>query len=183
MGETTEELKRDIEDTRASMSGTLEAIGDRVSPGRMLERRRNRIVLWFTNARHRVMGKAEDISGQITDTAHSVGSAPAAGLDAMRANTSGAPLVAGGVAFGVGILVGSLVPPTRTERQLGPRALKAAEPLTEELKDAGQQLIDELKEPVAEAVRDVKETAQAGARQVRETAGDAATERRESPAG
>ena len=43
MGQSTEELKRDIEHTRADMSGTLDAIEDRVSPSRMIQRRKNRV--------------------------------------------------------------------------------------------------------------------------------------------
>ena len=43
MGQSTEELKRDIEQTRADMSGTLDAIEDRVSPSRMIQRRKNRV--------------------------------------------------------------------------------------------------------------------------------------------
>jgi ElaB/YqjD/DUF883 family membrane-anchored ribosome-binding protein len=180
---TTDELRRDIDDRRASMSGTLEAIGDRVSPGRMIERRRNRIIVWVGNARDRVMGTAHDVSDRVGETAHVVGSAPSNAVDTVRANTGGAPLVAGGIAFGFGMLVGSLVPASRTERQLGQQALRAAEPLKNELQEAGQEMLEQLKEPVSEAVEDVKESAQQGAQQVRQTAGVAAEEMRDAPAG
>ena len=43
MGQTAEELKQDIADTRDNLSDTLDAIGDRVSPGRVIERRKNRM--------------------------------------------------------------------------------------------------------------------------------------------
>ena len=43
MGQSPEELKQDVESTRADLSDTLDAIGDRVSPGRMIERRKNRM--------------------------------------------------------------------------------------------------------------------------------------------
>src|SRR5947209_13760463 len=183
MGETaeelrTEELRRDIDDTRASMSGTLEAIGDRVSPGRMLERRRNRMVIWFGGARDRVMGTASEIGDRATDKAQQigdraagkaqqVGSAPANTMDNVRSSTRGAPLVAGGIAFGVGLLIGSLMPPSETERQLGERARQATEPLKSELQDAGREVVDHLREPVREAVEDVKGSAQASAEQVK----------------
>jgi hypothetical protein len=180
---TTEDLRRDIDDRRASMSGTLEAIGDRVSPGRMVERRKNRMIVWFGSARDRVMGTAQDVTDRMSDKAHAVGSAPSNAMETVRSNTSGAPLVAGGIAFGMGMLVGSIFPASRTEQQLGQRAKEAAEPLKKELQDAGQQMVEQLKEPVSEAVEDVKQTAQQGARQVRETATDAADEMREAPAG
>ena len=61
MDETTEGLKQDIEDTRSAMGDTLEAIGDRVSPGRILERRRNRMVGWARDTKDKVMGTADDL--------------------------------------------------------------------------------------------------------------------------
>jgi ElaB/YqjD/DUF883 family membrane-anchored ribosome-binding protein len=180
---TTEELRRDIDDRRASMSGTLEAIGDRVSPGRVIERRKNRMVVWFAAVRDRVMGTAHDVSDRLGETARAVGSAPSNAVDGVRSNTSGAPLVAGGIAFGVGMLIGSLAPPSRTERQLGPGAMEAAEPVKKELQEAGREMVAHLKEPVSQAVEDVKQTAQDGAQHVRQRAGAAGEERREAPAG
>jgi ElaB/YqjD/DUF883 family membrane-anchored ribosome-binding protein len=180
---TTEELRRDIDDRRASMSDTLEAIGDRVSPGRVLERRKNRVVVWFGSARDRVMGTAQDMSDRMSEKAHAVGSTPSDALDKVRSNTSGAPLVAGGVAFGFGMLIGSLIPPSRTERQVGQKAMQAAEPIKQELREAGQEMVEQMKEPAREAVEDVKQTAQQGAQQVRQSASDAAQEMREAPTG
>ena len=43
MGQDADELRRDIERTRVDLGGTLDAIGDRVSPSRMVERRTNRM--------------------------------------------------------------------------------------------------------------------------------------------
>jgi hypothetical protein len=180
---TTEELRRDIDDRRASMSDTLEAIGDRVSPGRVLERRKNRVVLWFGSARDRVMGTASDMSDRVSEKAHAVGSAPSDAFDKVRSNTSGAPLVAGGFAFGFGMLIGSLIPPSRTERQVGQKAMQAAEPIKQELREAGQEMVEQMKEPAREAVEDVKQTAQQGAQQVRQSAAGAAQEMREAPEG
>jgi hypothetical protein len=172
MGETPEELTRDIEDTRSSMSGTLEAIGDRVSPARVMERRRNRVVLWFERSKDAVMGKAEDLADHASDKMHRVGDAPSGAVDSVRSSTSGAPLVAGGIAFGVGVLLGSALPPSRTERRLGEQARKAVEPVQSELQDAGRELVQNLREPVTEAVQDVKETAQDSAHQLRDKASD-----------
>ena len=41
MGQSADELRHDIEATRGQLGETLDAIGDRVSPGRMIERRKN----------------------------------------------------------------------------------------------------------------------------------------------
>jgi ElaB/YqjD/DUF883 family membrane-anchored ribosome-binding protein len=177
---TTQELRRGIDDRRASMSGTLEAIGDRVSPSRVLQRRKNRIVVWLASTRDRVMGSAHEVSDRMSDKAHAVGGAPSDALDKVRSNTSGAPLVAGGVAFGFGMLIGSLIPPSRTERQVGQRAMQAAEPIKQELREAGQEMVEQLKEPVSDAVDDVKQTAQHGAQQIRQSATGAAQEVRDA---
>ena len=58
MGQDADQLKREIEDTRGELGGTLDAIGDRLSPGRMVERRKNRMMNGLHNVRDRVMGTA-----------------------------------------------------------------------------------------------------------------------------
>ena len=57
MGQSPEELRREIEQTRMGMSENLDAIGDRVSPGRIVERRTNRVRNSVTSLRERVMGR------------------------------------------------------------------------------------------------------------------------------
>ena len=96
MGQSTEELKRDIEHTRADMSGTLDAIEDRVSPSRMIQRRKNRVAESVHALRERVMGAASEMehgvaaaAGDVTDT---IKDAP----HAVARGTEGAPMVAGG---------------------------------------------------------------------------------------
>jgi hypothetical protein len=181
MGETAEELRHDIEDTRVSMSGTLEAIGDRVSPGRVLERRRNRMIVWVGNARASLMGTADDLTSRVNDTAHHLAEAPSTTMQGVRSNTKGAPLVAGGIAFGIGVLIGSVVPASRTERRLGEQVAGAAEPLKNQLQEAGREVAEHLREPVQEAVEDVKQSAQDSAQQLRESASDGAEQVRQAP--
>ncbi len=60
MGQNADELRRNIETTRENLGETVEAIGDRVSPGRMIGRRKNRVMTNFRNIRERVMGSASD---------------------------------------------------------------------------------------------------------------------------
>ena len=43
MAERTEELRQEIEQTRDHLGGTLDAIGDRVIPGRVVERKVNKV--------------------------------------------------------------------------------------------------------------------------------------------
>jgi uncharacterized protein YjbJ (UPF0337 family) len=124
--------------------------------------------------RDRVMGTTHDVTEAVHEKAGNAASAPSDAMEAIRSNTSGAPLVAGGIAFGFGMLVGSLIPPSRTEQRMGGQAKQMAEPVKQELREAGRQMADDLKGPVTEAVADVKQTAQEGVQDVRRTAGDAA---------
>jgi hypothetical protein len=179
MGEAAEGLRQDIEETRSAMSGTLEAIGDRVSPGRILERRRNRMTGWVRDATNKVMGTADGVTTGIGDGAHQIRSAPSTAVDGIASGTRGTPIVAGSIAFGVGVLIGSIVPPSRAEQRLGEQARSATEPLKAELQEAGREMVDHLREPVQNAVDTVKETAQESAEHVRETAGDSADEIRQ----
>ena len=84
--------------------------------------------------------------------------------------------MAGGIAFGVGVLLGSILPPSRTEQRLAEQARTATEPLKAELQDAGREMVDHLKEPVHEAVETVKATAQDSAQHLRDTTNDGVDE-------
>ena len=101
MGQTAEQLKEQIAGTRDDLSETLDAIGDRVSPGRVIERRKNRMSAGVRSALDRVMGTAHDAADAVRDTPSTVGS-----------STQGAPLVAGGIAFAAGFLLAVALPPS-----------------------------------------------------------------------
>lgn len=53
------DLRRDIGDTRQDMDRTMEAIGDRVSPQRVYERRTYRVRRGFRDFRERIMGSPD----------------------------------------------------------------------------------------------------------------------------
>ena len=183
MGQSAEELKRDIERTREGLGETLDAIGDRVSPGRMIERRKNRVTSGVRDLRDRVMGTATRTGHALAERAHDVGDgvSSAAGSvqelsDAMRHRTQGAPVMAGAIAFGVGFLVAAAFPASRTEREAGAKVLDKVEPLKSELTATGKELAEHLKEPALEAANEVKDAARDSAQAVTETAKAAATE-------
>jgi hypothetical protein len=177
MGQSAEELRRDIEQTRGELGETLDAIGDRVSPGRMMERRKNRATNMFRSTRERVMGSASDTGHAVADTGHAIGDAASGALDslkgspdAVRRQTQGSPLVAGAIAFGVGVLVASVVKPSEIEKQAAGQLMDKAQPLTEELKHAGQEAAEHLKQPALAAIEQVKDAASEGAHSVADTA-------------
>jgi ElaB/YqjD/DUF883 family membrane-anchored ribosome-binding protein len=177
MGNNTDQLRREIENTRADLGDTLDAIGDRVSPGRMIERRKNRIASGVRSVRDRVMGTAAD-AGQtlgdagraVTDTAGDAVGSLRETPEALRHQAQGSPLAAGAVAFGFGVLAASMVPPSQREKEATEQLLdRAGEPLRDELKQAGQEIAEHLKEPAREALDEVRQTAVDGRDAVAET--------------
>jgi ElaB/YqjD/DUF883 family membrane-anchored ribosome-binding protein len=172
VGQSTEELRRDIEQTRDGLSDTLDAIGDRVSPGRVLERRKNRTMQGLHSLRDRVMGtvsNAKDgISGGGEAALDTITSTP----DAVRSQTQGSPLAAGAIAFGIGFLVAAVFPPTRSEQQAAQTLLDKAEPVKDELVAAGHDVAGELTDSARTALHEVKDAVVDGKQAVADTAQD-----------
>jgi gas vesicle protein len=174
MGKSASEVRADIEDTRSDMSDTIDAIADRTSPRRMVERRRRAMADGWRSVRERVMGRAEsassgagdgarhlsesarDTAGSVVDTARQV-------PDTVVSQTQGNPVAVGLVAFGAGLLAATLIPSSAPEQRLAGTLRDQAQPLQDELKAAGQQVVE-----------DVKSSAQEGAEQVKQRASEAA---------
>jgi Protein of unknown function (DUF3618) len=174
MGKSASEVKSEIEDTRQEMSGTIDAIADRTSPARIIRRRRQRMSDGWRSVRERLMGRSEDTYGSASDTAHGmVGSTrDSAGSVAEGARqapekvleqTQGSPIAAGLIAFGSGLLVASLIPPSEAEQRLAGQVAEKAQPLRDEVQQAGHEVVD-----------DLRSTAQEGAEQVKQRATEAA---------
>jgi hypothetical protein len=159
MGQDPEELKREIEQTRGDMGETLDAIGDRISPSRMAQRKKNRMMQGVHAARDRVMGTAEHAEHRLEQ-----------GMDDMKQRAQGAPLVAGGLMFGMGFLAAVIFPSTREERELARKAMTAAEPAKEQLVESAKDVAQQLQEPAREAAENVKEAAREGMTSVKESA-------------
>jgi ElaB/YqjD/DUF883 family membrane-anchored ribosome-binding protein len=194
VGQSPEELRRDIAQTREQLSGTLDAIGDRVSPGRIMERRKDRVLSRWASVKKGVMGSADDLrettgqlTGNMTDRISGVGqglsdvSDRARQLPATsRRKAQGNPLAAGVVAFGVGLLVAAFFPGTDTEAQLAEKVQDAAQPVLDQAKQAGQQVASNLQQPAEQALQQVQQTAQVGLNEVKDTAQQAATDTKET---
>lgn len=187
MGESTTGLTNDIQRTRTDLSETLDAIGDRVSPGRMVERRKNRMASGMRAMRDRVMGAVEDVGFTASETGHAatnragemaegavekVKSMP----DTVRQQSEGNPLMAGAIAFGAGFLLASAFPASRTERRAASQLMEKAEPIKQELTQAAGELAQDMREPAREAMERVKEAATEGVQTVAGTAKEAVHE-------
>jgi Protein of unknown function (DUF3618) len=133
---TAAELRQQLEQHRTEIGRDLVAIGDRVSPRRMTERRVAAVREKVARARVAVMGAADEASGTvrgaaetarervsgtgeaISETASSAAERLSSAPEQVRETTQGNPLAAGLIAFGAGLLISSIVPPTSREQQL-----------------------------------------------------------------
>jgi len=124
MGTRADELKSDLERRREVLGEDLEAVGDRVSPGRMVQRRRAAFRQRFGRIRDQVMGTADSARSGMSDAAGTATDKASEGTRAVKDQLSGAPqavgsaiegnpLAAGVIAFGAGLLAASLVPATK----------------------------------------------------------------------
>ena len=238
MGTTPDEIRNEIESTRADLGVNVDRIVDRTSPRRVMRRRADRARAAVRGARERIMGLPEGgwqetDSGQgIAGTAHgavqnaketvrergeqaaqvarhgkeqavetaeqvmetakhgarqtadAVGAAPVMAKERTRGN----PLGAGVVAFGVGLVVASLLPSAPVERTAGRRVREHAGEVTEPLKRVAAEPAQRLAAETGDTARDAAQkvgdaTADAAhttAQQAREQGQDVADHARES---
>ena len=166
-------VRTEIDDTREHLGQTVEAIGDRVLPGRIIERRKETTAKSLRGLRDRIMGTAHDTREQLADSAGStvdhLRDAPAS----LEERTEGSPLAAGGVAFALGFLAAAVWRPTEPERHAVEKVAEAAPNLTDDVAQLGREVAgtvkeqaigatDELKSSVADAATAVKEVATEG---------------------
>jgi hypothetical protein len=179
MGKSASEVRSEIEGTRQDMSETIDAIADRTSPGRIIQRRRQRVSDGWRSVRERVMGRSEDTYGSAGDAAQGVGGTArdAAGSvvegarrapDKVIEQTQGNPIAAGLIAFGGGLLVASLIPPSEAEQRVASQVVEKAQPVRDELQRAGQEVVEDLRSTAEQGAEQVKQRATEAAGTVRE---------------
>src|SRR3954463_16223334 len=127
-----EVIRANIEVTRQELSSDVDALADKVTPSKIVERQTDKVKGRFNSVKDRVMGSASDakssvmgsasdakhrVAGGASDVtegakdalgnaAHAVGDAPRAVVDKAQGN----PLAVGLIAFGVGWLGPSPIP-------------------------------------------------------------------------
>jgi hypothetical protein len=180
MGETPEELREQLATKREDLSRDLEAIGDRVSPGRVMERKQASVRMRVGDVRDRVMGAKDSMSSHLHDAPG--GAASAAGDmagrvgDTARARTEGSPLAAGMVAFGVGAVAAALFPATRREQQMAQQVQPTLERAASEAAPMAKQVMDEVRPAAEGAVAELKDEAKHAAANVKDQAASATAE-------
>src|SRR5207248_1074645 len=185
-----DQIRQEIERTRAELSDDVNALTYKVSPRRVVGERVDRARGTFRGVKERIMGTASDVTdsagdrmsstaSSVRDAASTVGDKAAAAPQVLREKTEGSPLAAGLVAFGVGLVISSLIPPTDREQRLAGQVKEKVSEHSDELKERatqiGQEVKENLREPAQQAVESVKSTVSEATDTVKEQ-GRAATQ-------
>ncbi|RSM91668.1 DUF3618 domain-containing protein [Kibdelosporangium aridum] len=172
------QIRQEIERTQRDLSADVDALTDKVTPGKIMRRRTDRVRRGMTNLRERVMGSASDTAStagdQVNRATTAVSDAVSETPQAIRRGTEGNPLAAGLIAFGLGWLTASLVPASKAEQQVADQAKQAVKDHSEQLGEMAGQVKDRLSEPAQQAAQQVKATAQDAAGTVSDEARSAA---------
>jgi len=164
MSTDPDQIRADIERTRAELSSDVDALSDKVSPTQAAQRQAEKVRTKVADVKDRVMGGVSSGADTAGWAASSVGDKASDLPHAATDKTRGNPLAAGLVAFGAGWLISSLLPSTRQEQQLAQSAKDQAAPLVQEAKEAAQGVAENLRQPAQDAAAAVKERAtEAGA--------------------
>jgi hypothetical protein len=191
MSDNPDAIRSDIEATRARLGTNVDAVADKVTPSNIVHRQTDKVKDAVTGVKERIMGAADSATSTVQDRVHSggghttdalhstgdtlhgakdtaaaklsdAGTAISHAPDQVKTKTQGNPLAAGLIAFGAGMLVSSLIPPSQKEREAAQQLKTAAEPLATQVTDAAKDMVQDLKEPAQEAMENVKTTATEG---------------------
>lgn len=177
MGQTPDAVRAEIEGARADMSRTAEAISNRVSPRQAAQRQVRQVRNRLGGARDTIMGSLDQAAGSVQDMA-GAGTDQAHGLiqglqQSPRTATSqaqGNPLAAGLIAFGAGLLVASIIPASRPERQVAAKVGEAAQPAIDQAQHAAQEMKEHVQGAAQDALGKVQDTARGATEQVKQEA-------------
>ena len=156
MSDSADEIRADIERTRGELGSDVDALADKVSPSKIVDRQVDKVRGAFGSVRERVMGAADDAGSSLSDAGAHVGDVK----DRVVAKAEGNPLAVGLIAFGAGLLLASLIPASSKEKDLATTVKDQAQPLVDEVTDVAKEVGEHLKEPARAAVASVKESAQ-----------------------
>lgn len=204
MGTTPDELRGEVEARRTHLAHNVDLLAERITPRRVVRRRMDATRSRLTSVKEQVMGSvsetgtaaggsarqaaahtgdsagqlSDQVGGTISDTAGRLAETARQAPAQVRHQTRGNPIAAGIIAFGAGMLAGTLLPVSEAEQRAGAQLREHADGLLEPVKqaatDAVQEVKEELREPAHEAVESVRATAQDAVRTTTEAGRQAA---------
>ncbi|MFJ4999688.1 DUF3618 domain-containing protein [Microbacterium sp. NPDC088619] len=172
MSDSPDAIRADIERTREDLGLDVDALADKVSPSKIVDRQMGKVRGVFGSVRDRVMGAADDTGSSFSDAGSHLGDVK----DRAVAKAEGNPLAVGLIAFGIGLVAASLVPASTKEKDLAATVKDQAQPLVDEVTDVAKEVGEHLKEPAQASVAAVKDSAQDSVSAVKDEAQTAAHE-------
>lgn len=180
---TPEEIRAEIDATRAELSSDVDALTDKVTPSKIAHRQTEKVKGKLTSVKESIMGVASDakdtVTSGVSSGAGAVGDAASNIADAphmVSEKAKGSPIAVGLIAFGVGALIASLIPASEKEKAAASQIKDAAQPLVEQATDAAKEVASHLKEPAQDAAAAVKDQAAESVDTVKSEAGTAGSE-------
>jgi gas vesicle protein len=170
MTDSPDAIRADIERTREELGADVDALADKVTPSKIVHRQTDKISGALGSLRDRVMGVADDAGSSASDLAH--GAADVA--HDVKVKAAGNPLAVGLIAFGVGLVIASLIPASKKEKELAESIKQEAEPFVDEVTSVAKEMAADLKEPARDAATAVKDRAEGAFEAVRDEASTAA---------
>jgi gas vesicle protein len=172
MSNSADEIRSDIERTRQDLGMDVDALADKVTPSKIVDRQMGKVRGAFGSVRDRVMGAADDAGSSISDAGAHAGDVK----DRVVAKAEGNPLAVGLIAFGAGLVLASLFPASSKEKEIASTVKDQAQPLIDEATDVAKEVGEHLKEPLAASVDSVTSTTKDSVAAVKEEAQYAASE-------
>jgi hypothetical protein len=192
MSTDPEQIRSEIDQTQRELSADVDALTEKVSPPRAVERQVRRTRTAMTNVKEKIMGSTASGASSVYQTARSAGTSAgeaisstasatqdtaASAADAARSapelvrrRTEGNPLAVGLIAFGAGWLLSSLMPATEPEQRVASQvkdfATEQGRPVARQLGEAGQEAAQQLRESAQQRAEAVKDTATEAASRV-----------------
>jgi ElaB/YqjD/DUF883 family membrane-anchored ribosome-binding protein len=154
-----DQIRAEIEVTRQSLSSDVNALTDRANPANAAKRQVGKARTAAVGVKDKVMGSAQNASSHASSAGSSVSDSVTGAPDAVSAHTRGNPLAAGLIAFGGGLLLGSLLPASQKETEAAASVKANASTLAQPVTEAAKGIAQDLKEPAQEALESVKSTA------------------------
>ena len=199
-----DEIRADIEGTRATLSNDVDDLAESVKPKSVAGRQVDKVKDAVGSVKDHVMGSDEGDSGAlgtvtdkgsaakeaVTDKAYTArdtvsekaseaGEAVREAPATVKRKAQGNPIAAGLIAFGLGMLVSSLISSSEKERQAVSQLQENLEPMKEKATEVARDMGESLKPAAQDAAESVKSTAQEGVESVRQEGQSAAQDVRD----
>lgn len=155
MSESPEAIRADIEQTREGLGMDVDALADKMTPSKIVDRQVDKVRGAVGSVRERVMGAGDAASASANELADG-----AEGIaHRAKAKAQGAPLAVGVIAFGFGLLIAGLFPASHKEKDLAGAVHDKSQPLMDEATNVAKEVAADLKEPAMDAADAVKNRA------------------------